>query len=224
MPRRLSHQKRVSNLTPKQSNNISGSSPSSHRKATFHKGEKIPEECYEKYSKQLFLLIPKIRKTRQSFQSYDLFNNSKTERTRIILKPRHSYLFPDFMRKKFSQTYESVNKVHEIQSMILNYFNSYFFSTKNSIQDIDLSIVDGEKIFLGEVNLLVSLLKESLRRLSSQIFLSIPLTPLMTSDDDSSTFEEQPTAHSRDDSSFLGDDFISDSYDMLIFDEFLADF
>jgi hypothetical protein len=139
-----------------------------NRKASFMKFDKIPEEFYHDYSQQLSRLIPEIKRTRRPFQNFDFFNTSQTEPQRIILKGRHSYLFPNSMRKKFSQSYGSPEKAQQVRETILRYFNAYFFSS-NSIREIDLSKIDGERIFTGEVDLLLSALKESLRRYSSHL-------------------------------------------------------
>jgi hypothetical protein len=117
------------------------------------------------------LLIPKIKQTRTPFTHFDLFYPSNNELRRVIVKMKHSYLFPKSLRKKFSQSYSSPEIARQIEQSILLYFNTYFFfsSPVYPLRGVDLSKEDGEGLFTGQVNLLISGLKESLRRLSSRL-------------------------------------------------------
>jgi hypothetical protein len=147
------------------------------RKASFRRAQEIPNEFYHEYSQQLLDLTPRIQRIRNGtpFELSDFFNRSMTEPKRVSVKiNKHSYLFPYLLQRKFTQSYESEEKVEQVQKDILLYFNAYFFPSLHD--SIPLFRSDGEGIFTGEVDLLISGLKESLRR-SHGLSTMISVTP-----------------------------------------------
>ena len=133
----------------------------------FHRGGKIPRQFHDAYTLQLWNLRRKVQSARgRSYQASDIFKTLSKDPSRIIVKRKFSYLYPDAMGQMFSQTYDDPDEVQGIKETIVTYFNAFFFSGAPD-PGIDLTRLDGEGIFTGKIDLLLNALKEALRRLFS---------------------------------------------------------
>jgi hypothetical protein len=137
--------------------------PKKVARRVFGRGQKIAKQFYDSYVAKLLHLRPQVQRTRRYLQVSDLFNLLSKEPSRIKMKSKHSYLYPDALGEKFSQAYHDPDKVKDVQESIVKYFNAFFFSTANP--GIDLTKLPGEGVFIGKVDLLLDALKEALRRL-----------------------------------------------------------
>ena len=153
---------------PEKTSPVKKKRPSVHvtlkKTISFRKRDKIPIQFNQAYTRKLLFLRPTIQRTqRRYYQASDIFKKLSKEPSRIIVKEKFSFLYPDGIGKKFSQQFGDPNQAQTIKETIVTYFNTFFFSNAAD-QAIDLTQLDGENIFTGKIDLLLNALKDALRR------------------------------------------------------------